>query len=85
MGKVPPPICPEQGTNEGIYHTHPNVPVASNGTGDPNRVSNGDQYWADKEGVPAYIGTPNGNVLKYIPNGTPYGGPVSIVGSVKGR
>ena len=84
MGKVPPPICPEQGTNGGIYHTHPNTPTASNGTGNPNIVSSGDEYWSDKENVPAFVGAPNGNVLKYVPNGTPYGGPVTIIGRVRG-
>lgn len=83
MGRVPPPICREQGENGGIYHTHPNTPTASNGTGNPNIVSSGDQYWADREGVPAFVGTPNGKVLKYTPNGTRYGGPVTIIGSVR--
>jgi RHS repeat-associated protein len=83
MGKVPDPICPNEGTNEGIYHTHPNTPTAPNGTGNPNIVAAQDQYWADKESVPAFVGAPNGNVLKYSPNGIRYDGKAIIIGRVK--
>jgi len=83
MGELPSLICPGGGTNEGMYHTHPNVPTYSNGTGNPNIVSGGDQDWAEKEHVPIYVGTPNRNVLKYTPNGKPFDGQVTIIGKIK--
>jgi len=66
-----------------MYHTHPNGRPYVNGTGDPNRVSGGDQDWAEKERAPIFVGTPNGNILKYTPNGKPFDGPVIIIGKVK--
>ena len=83
MGKVPSLDCPNGGTNEGMYHTHPNVKTAANGTGNPNLVSGGDQVWGDKEGTPMFVGTPNGNILKYTPDGVPFHGPVTIIGKIK--
>jgi RHS repeat-associated protein len=76
MGRVPPPICKADGTNAGIYHTH--GPYTPDHT--PDIISAGDQYWADEERVPAFVGTPSGNVLKYTPNGKPYDGRVIIIG-----
>ncbi|MES4787429.1 MAG: hypothetical protein C4294_18305, partial [Nitrospiraceae bacterium] len=83
MGEVPTLICPNDGKNEGMYHTHPNVRPYSNGSGDPNKVSGGDQEWAENEKKPIFIGTPNGNILKFTPNTVRYEGPVSIIGKTK--
>jgi RHS repeat-associated protein len=45
IGHVPSLSCPNGGTNVRMYHTHPNVRPHPNGTGNPNIVSGGDQYW----------------------------------------
>lgn len=82
MGKVPPPICPGMGTNEGIYHTHPPGKPYINGTGDPNKVSGGDQDWAEKDRMPIFVGAPNGKVMKYAPDGVPFHAPVKVIGNV---
>lgn len=82
MGKVPSLTCPDNGKSRGMYHTHPNVKPHANGTGNPNVVSGGDQGWGDSEGA-IFIGTPNGNVLKYTANGTPYDGKVTIIGRIR--
>lgn len=58
MGKVPSPIYSTQGTNGDIYHTHSNTLTAAKGTGNPNIVSSGNQYWSDQKNVPAFVGTP---------------------------
>jgi hypothetical protein len=65
-----------------MYHTHPNVPTYSNGTGNPNIVSGGDQDWAENEGVPIFVGTPSGNILKYTPDGIRFHGPATIIGKI---
>ena len=82
MGTVPSLTCPNNGKSRGMYHTHPNVKPHANGTGNPNIVSGGDQTWGDREGA-IFIGAPNGNVLKYTANGTPYGGTVTIIGRIR--
>ena len=70
------PSCPDGTTNVGQYHTH--------GAGKPNYkgeiYSGNDQILSDREGVPSYLGTPSGNILKYSPNGVPYGGKAEKIG-----
>ncbi|MBP1204106.1 RHS repeat-associated protein [Duganella sp. 1411] len=71
MGQIPT-MCEN---NEGMYHTHGNY----NGKSRPDIISGLDQYWADQEGKPIWAGTPSGKVLKFTPNGIPYGGAVEVI------
>jgi RHS repeat-associated protein len=70
------PSCPAGTTNAGQYHTH--------GAYKPNYkgevFSGNDQTLSDHEGVPSYLGTPSGNILKYTPNGVPYDGKAEKIG-----
>ncbi|HEV6968749.1 RHS repeat-associated core domain-containing protein, partial [Roseateles sp.] len=70
MGVPIAPLDPALGTNAGTYHTHPNT----------NQISGKDQELSDNEGVPYFVGTPNGNVIRYSPNGIPWGGQATVVG-----
>ena len=79
---MPPLECPNGGKNVGMYHTHPNVATAANGTGNPNIVSGGDQIWGDREGA-IFIGAPNGNIWRYTANGTAFDGKVDIIGRIR--
>ncbi|WP_256081716.1 RHS repeat-associated core domain-containing protein [Massilia sp. YIM B04103] len=58
-----PPVCESIGKNIGLYHTH----AAETSGHNANIISRNDKRIADEERVPSYVGTPRGEVLKYIP------------------
>ncbi|MDQ1925100.1 DUF4329 domain-containing protein, partial [Massilia pseudoviolaceinigra] len=72
------PNCPANQSNGGIYHTHGDHKAGYWAT----VFSGGDQTISDAEGMPIYLGNPDGLILKYtpIPN-KPYAGKVIILGS----
>jgi len=72
-----PGVCPPKTRNAGYYHTHgANTPGMVNEYFSPE-----DRALADKEGKPAYLGTPIGNINKYVPRpGRPGEGRETTIG-----
>ncbi len=72
--------CPTGTTNAGQYHTHA---ADSKGKYYDYLFSNSDMTWSENEGVPSFVGRPDGNIMKYTPiPGAPHAsGPAVIVGS----
>ncbi len=73
-----PGSCPILGHNEGAYHTHGgNDPAYDN-----ENFSPADKDFSDSENLPLYLGTPMGDIKKYVPvPGNPLKGIVTTIGT----
>ncbi|MBB3121582.1 RHS repeat-associated protein [Massilia violacea] len=71
--------CDKDKKQVGWYHTH----AAFRGNHKNEVFSGADQWWSDNKYGVGYLGTPAGNILKYSPNGIPFGGEAIKIGEVK--
>ena len=71
-------MCPIWNSKEGAYHTH----GAYDPRYDSDNFADNDKDISDALELPIYLGTPNGDIKKYVPTpGSPRRGPVTTIGT----